>query len=257
MISSRLPNHTDISSITAKVLAVAIVGGLTSAAPAKAASDCAVYTATMKVGGVVQRVFTTPVQVKFTPPPGAKLEVRGRFTEFDVALDTLAVFNHVLTGVAAPNQITPNRTRLFDRKVSNIGTLQGEIDLELDNSGQNLVMRRRGSGEKSVKIQAKDCDQGGIFQLEPEPSASEFNALAAGFRYCFQSGPTGKRFFTNNIVLGYDSPQAARTVNGTASTALWQVQDGGRVGAVLGEDALQALIDEGPAAVAACPNQTP
>jgi len=239
------------------VLTVTLIGGMLGVVPVKAASDCAVFTATMKLGGVVQRVFTTPAKETFTPPVGAILEVRGTYAEFDVALDNFAVSNNVLTGAPSPHQITPGRTPLFANKVSNIGTIGGEIDIELSDSGQNLDMRRKGSGEKSIKIQAKDCNQGGIFQLEPEPGAYEFNVLAAGFKYCFQATRTEKRFFTNGVVLGYDSPQAAKTVQGGAQKALWQVQGGGRIGAVLGGDALLALQDAGAAAVAACPNQTP
>jgi len=236
---------------------IAIIGGTLSASPLKAASECATFTATMKLNGTVQRVFTTPTDEKFTPPAGATLEVRGTYADFDVALDNFAVTNNVLTGAPSAHQITPGRTPLFTSKLSNIGTIGGEVDLELDVSGQNLIMRRKGSGEKSMKIQAKDCNQGGMFQLEPEPAASESNLLAAGFKYCFQATRTAKRFFTNGVVLGYDSPQAAKQVQGTAKKALWQVQNGGRVGAVLGGDALIALQDEGAAALAACPNQTP
>jgi len=238
-------------------VAIAILGGVLGAIPMKAASECAVFTATMKVNGAIQRVFTTPTKETFTPPAGATLEVRGTYVEFDVALDNFAVSNNVLTGAPSPHQITPGRTPLFTRKVSNVGNIGGQIELELDDSGQNLVMRRKGTAEKSIKIQAKDCNQGGIFQLEPEPAAAESNSLASGFKYCFQASPTDKRFFTNGVVLGYDSPQAAKTIRGSATTALWQVRSGGRIGAVLGEDALEALQDEGSAALAACPNQTP
>lgn len=44
-------------------------------------------------------------------------------------------------------------------------------------------------GSIDMKIQAKDCDQGGVFQMEPEPSTTEVNRLAPGFRYCYQASP--------------------------------------------------------------------
>jgi hypothetical protein len=64
-------------------------------------------------------------------------------------------------------------------------------------------------------------------------------------------------FFTNDVVLGYDSPQTASTIFADETTAIWQVQDGGRIGGVFGEDAVQALEEAGPAAIEACPHQTP
>lgn len=237
--------------------AITLFSTTLGAIPGRAASECAAFTATMKVNGQVQRIFSTPDKETFTPPAGAILEVRGTYVEFDVALDTFAVSNNVLTGAPSQHQITPGRTALFTKKVANFGKISGQIDLELDDSGQNLDMRRKGSGETSLKIQAKDCNQGGIFQMEPEPSTYEANTLAAPFRYCYQANATSPRFFTNGVVLGYDSPQSSKVVKGAGTQAVWQVQSGGRVGAVLGEDALQALDDAGSSAVKACPNQTP
>lgn len=236
--------------------AIALMSATLYAVPSRAASECAVFTATMKVNGQMQRIFTTPTKETFTPPVGATLEVRGTYVEFDVALDNFAVSNNVLTGATAQHQITMERTALFTTKASNAGAIGGQIDLELDDSGQNLDMRRK-NGEKSIRIQAKDCDQGGILQLEPEPAIFELNVLTAPFQYCYQANATSPRFFTNGVVLGYDSPQSAKVVKSARTQAQWQVQSGGRVGAVLGEDALEALQDAGSAALKACPNQTP
>jgi hypothetical protein len=38
---------------------------------------------------------------------------------------------------------------------------------------------------------------------------------------------------------GYDSPQAATLVSFTANTATWNVAVGGRIGMVIGEDAVE------------------
>jgi hypothetical protein len=58
-------------------------------------------------------------------------------------------------------------------------------------------------------------------------------------------------------VLGYDSPQDATFISGTNTKTVWSVQDGGRIGMVVGEDAVEALRLAGTAAQAACPHQTP
>ena len=68
---------------------------------------------------------------------------------------------------------------------------------------------------------------------------------------------TSKRFFINGVVLGFDSPQAAAVTSGSNAQAVWRVQAGGRIGMVVGEDAVRALQLAGPDAIAACPHQTP
>jgi hypothetical protein len=221
-----------------------------------AGKDCSFFTVT--IGNQVYtpgpkgdaKITLTAAQVN-----GKTALVRGTFVEFDVDLNTFTVRNHTLTGVAAPDQITTQRTKVFGSKVPN-ANLTGKLVMRIRVKGQNLVMERGGS-KVDMKIQAKDCDQGGLFQMEPEPTTTETNTLAAGFKYCFQASPISRRFFTNGIVLGYDSPQDATFVSGNNTTAVWSVQDGGRIGMVVGEDAVEALRLEGTAAQAACPHQTP
>ena len=224
------------------------------AAPAFAAKDCEAFTVT-----IGSRTFTPGPSgdLRITLPAqrlrGQMAHVRGTFVEFDVALDSFSIIDYTLTGADAPNQITPERTTVFLTKVPD-ARLSGPMEMRLRDSGE-LVLERDGS--QDMKIQAKDCDQGGVFQLEPEPATTETNTLADGFAYCFQASPTDRRFFTNGIVLGFDSPQTASTIFADETTAIWQVQDGGRIGGVFGEDAVQALAEAGPDAIAACPHQTP
>lgn len=221
-----------------------------------AGKDCAFFTVT-----IGSRTFTPGRKgdLKITLPAsqvnGQIAQVRGTYVEFDVELDTFTVRNYTLTGVAAPDQITNLRTPVFVSKAPD-ALLNGSLALRVRTSGQHLVMERSGPGV-DMKIQAKDCDQGGIFQLEPEPRRNETNTLAPGFRYCFQATPSSRKFFTNGIVLGYDSPQDATLVSGSDITAVWSVQAGGRIGMVIGEDAVEALQLESPVAITACPHQTP
>ena len=105
------------------------------------------------------------------------------------------------------------------------------------------------------KIQAKDGAQGGIFQMETEFAGPvEFtHTLAPGIFY-FLNAFTGKINFGNGVdavsasqsatgfhqmLLGKDSPQVATKTLQTATVTKWVVQPGGRVGGVLGEDAIE------------------
>lgn len=99
---------------------------------------------------------------------GPRILVRGRYVEFDIIGSTFAIENYVLTGAPNPLDITGGvRTPVFKRKTPNHRglSLNGDADLEL--KGEDLVIGRDGNG-LSMKIQAKDCAQGGVFQMEPE-----------------------------------------------------------------------------------------
>src|SRR3712207_9471140 len=70
---------------------------------------------------------------------------------------------------------------IFESKVPLHGqTLAGPVNLDISNEG--VVLRRSGGGQ-DMKIQAKDCPQGGLFQMEPEPGTRERNTLGPGFTY--------------------------------------------------------------------------
>ena len=110
------------------------------------------------------RVRTTIPASQF----GATFAVRGRYTQFDVRSADFAVLNQAFTGAANELDLTGGRfTPVFASKVPNHRglVLSSAISLELDD--EDLVLQRTGTG-LSMKIQAKDCAQGGIFQMEPE-----------------------------------------------------------------------------------------
>jgi hypothetical protein len=44
--------------------------------------------------------------------------------------------------------------------------------IDVRNDGPDLVIKRSGTGDTDMKIQAKDCATGGIFQMEPERGGS-------------------------------------------------------------------------------------
>lgn len=242
--------------------------GLTGQAEAK--KECGAFA--VSING--SRVFTTPRQrdVREVIPASALgatpvMTVTGQFVTFTVDLNTFTVTNYKLLGNTRPTSLTRTDTIIFSSKTPDVGDtgLTGNLDIRLDRERDMVI--ERGGPEFDMKIQAKDCTQGGIFQMEPEPATTETNILGSGFRYCYQAGSDTPRFFTNNSILGYDSPQAANVVNGFAAGAgggtgitnpgavVWQVQAGGRIGGVLGEDAEEALALELPAAQAACPHR--
>jgi hypothetical protein len=115
-------------------------------------------------------------------------------------------------------------------------TLTSGVRLDLNNEG--VVLKRSGGGQ-NMKIQAKDCQQGGLFHMEPEPGTRERNTLGDSFVYTNQPPGEERLCFTNGRVPGYDSPQFATLISNDTKTATWRVQAGGRIGMVIGEDAVE------------------
>jgi hypothetical protein len=144
--------------------------------------------------------------------------------------------------VASPRpdkNLPGGRQVLFTSKVPNHGqTLTSPLTLEIANEG--MVIERNGGGQ-DMKIQAKDCVQGGLFQMEPEPGTRERNTLGDDFVYTNQPPGEQRLCFTNGSVPGYDSPELATLVSRSADnkTATWRVAAGGRIGMVIGEDAIE------------------
>lgn len=119
--------------------------------------------------------------------PGTFL-VKGKYVEFTVDSATLGVRNWTLTGVPNPNDITGGyRTVVFASKIPDHRglALTRELQIKTDDKG-SIVILREGNGLK-MKIQAKDCAQGGIFQMEVErgdKTATVFtHVLAEGIFY--------------------------------------------------------------------------
>jgi hypothetical protein len=171
---------------------------------------------------------------------GETIQVRGRYIRFTVDSSTFAVWNYTHTGADSPradkNLPIDAPTVIFESKVPNHGeTLTSAVSLDLNNEG--VVLER--SGGQDMKIQAKDCQQGGLFQMEPEPGTTETNTLGPEFRYTVQPPGEERLCFTNGRFTGYDSPELATLVSNTEKTATWDVQSGGRIGMVIGEDAVE------------------
>lgn len=172
---------------------------------------------------------------------GPTIQVRGKYIRFNVRTSDFAVMNYTHTGANSPradkNLPIDAPTVIFASKVPNHGkTLTSGVSLEINQ--ESVVLQRSGGGQ-DMKIQAKDCQQGGLFQMEPEPGTTETNTLGPDFRYTAQPPGQERLCFTNDLFSGYDSPELATLVSNTNKVATWRVQSGGRIGMVIGEDAVE------------------
>ncbi len=159
---------------TAAVVAVttsALLVGLNSPAQAASSKGCSggsfqlvnLGSGTTVATGGKDRIRTTIAAADL----GARFAVRGRYAQFDVRADDFAVFDQAFTGAPNPTDITGGRfTPVFASKVPDLqgSALTSDISIELRD--ESLSISRTGPGV-SMKIQAKDCTQGGIFQMEP------------------------------------------------------------------------------------------
>ena len=97
---------------------------------------------------------------------GNTMLVRGRHVQFDIDLSTMAVLNWTLTGAPNPGRLVERPTIIFAEKTPLHGAILTQTE-RLRNDQGDLVFTRT-NGHVSVKIQAKDCAQGGVFQMEIE-----------------------------------------------------------------------------------------
>ena len=220
---------------------------------------------------------------------GTSFRVQGKYAQFDVDSATLGIRNFTLTGAPNPLDITGGvATPVFASKLpdhrglsltSSLTVEIKETEIEIGRTGRNL----------SMKIQAKDCATGGIFQMEVERE----DGTPTLFTHILAEGATPqlKAFYFDNrnfrnregdevpykditvIVparvnfgnnfsrkfVGRDSPQVATrraepgcvnqittrfpgapaTVRHCGGVSRWDVASGGRMGQVMGEDAVE------------------
>jgi hypothetical protein len=219
-------------------LVACVLGLALFASPAGAAKagTCGAYTV------VVNGQPFTGNQARTIAPPITSVSVRGTFNEFIVRPSDFATLNYVWTGAPTPRadkNLPGGRQTIFASKVPNHGdTLTGPLSLSI--AAEGVVLERAGA-RQDVKIQAKDCHQGGVFQMEPEPATTFTHTLGDRFSYTGQPPGAGRLCFRTSQGgwTGYDSPELATLLNFTAKVSNWSVQAGGRVGMVIGEDAVE------------------
>jgi hypothetical protein len=118
---------------------------------------------------------------------GESFLVKGKYVEFSVDSATFAVRDWTLTGAPNPLDLTGGtRTVVFASKVPHHKGLALTNDVSVEIARESLVIQRTGKG-LSMKIQAKDCASGGVFQAEPvraDGAATVFtHVLADGVFY--------------------------------------------------------------------------
>ena len=99
---------------------------------------------------------------------GAPLQIKGKYVEFTVVPPSFGIENWLFTGAANPLDITGGRrTVVWERKTPDHRgmILTGNALAEIGDD--DIVLERSGPG-LDMKIQAKDCANGGIFQMEVE-----------------------------------------------------------------------------------------
>jgi hypothetical protein len=154
------------ASVLVVALAAATLGLMADRAAAAASAGCdgGGYSLALPGGKVVsgdQQVTIPATEL------GSSFVVKGKYIEFTVVSASLGVRNWLFTGADNPLDITGRRrTVVFASKIPDHRGLSLSGALGVDLKGPDMVITRTGPG-LSMKIQAKDCATGGVFQMEP------------------------------------------------------------------------------------------
>jgi hypothetical protein len=99
---------------------------------------------------------------------GSSFLVKGKYIEFTVDAASFGVRDWTLTGAPNVLDITGGRrTTVFTAKIPDHRGLFLSSDVSVRIDKESLVIQRTGSG-LSMKLQVKDCANGGVFQMETE-----------------------------------------------------------------------------------------
>jgi len=99
---------------------------------------------------------------------GTSFLMKGTHIEFEVDTASFGVRNWTLTGAANPESLTNGqRMVIFTSKLPDHRGLQLTSDVSVDLDEGDVVVSRSGPGLR-MTVSAKDCAQGGVFQMEPE-----------------------------------------------------------------------------------------
>ena len=151
------------SAAAAVALAASAVGLIALSEPAQAASSKGCAGGGFKVLGQSGE-FDGAVGA-----PGSRFLVQGRYVRFEVDPVNFAIHNYAFTGAANELDITGGRvTPVFESKIPDHRGLVLNSAVALDLKDTDVELSRTGTGGLSMRIQAKDCTSGGIFQMEPE-----------------------------------------------------------------------------------------
>jgi len=131
---------------------------------------------------------------------GTSFLVKGKYVEFTVVSSTFGIVNYLFTGAPNALDITGGmRTVVYARKTPDHRGLALTSNLSVEPKDTDIVISRTGPG-LSMKIQAKDCANGGLFQMEPQRgdgTATDITHVLATAQ-----APTGTQF----TVFYFDNP---------------------------------------------------
>jgi hypothetical protein len=251
---------------------------LSPAGPASAASSKGCTGGGFSLVGAGGNVLAAPGFSGTIPASALSTGVlaKGKYIEFTIVPASLGVLNWTLTGAANPLDLTGGqRIVVFASKTPDNRGLTLTSPLSADLTSGGLVVSRTGTG-LSMKIQALDCASGGIFQIEPsrgDGTATVFTHTLSPDTFYFDNPnfrklvgttvpfvtdtgaivqlpvPTRVNFASDRapLLVGRDSPQVATRINQCTTNiashcggvSVWSVASGGRMGAVMGEDAVE------------------
>ncbi|MEV7608491.1 hypothetical protein AB0N61_03315 [Microbacterium sp. NPDC089320] len=240
----------------ASVLVTALLAAsalLLTAAPAQAKTSASGGDYAVTVNGTTYNPASgKDIKLENLPVSGP-VTVSGRHNRFTIDPATLGVYDYTLTGAADSQRMVTTPTVVFASKVPTLTPAQlSGVRLSRLEVKDDAVVAIFTTTAGKLKIQAKDGAQGGIFQMEPEFAAPVeiVHTLAPGVFY-FVNEFTGKVNFgdgrdavatgagAHQMLLGKDSPQVATKTFQSGTVTKWVVQSGGRMGGVLGEDAIE------------------
>jgi hypothetical protein len=142
---------------------------------------------------------------------GSTFLVKGKYIEFTVDAATFGVRDWTLTGAPNVLDITGGRrTIVFTAKMPDHRGLFLNSDVSVRISKESLVIERTGSG-LSMKLQVKDCANGGVFQMEParaDSTTTRFTHVLASDVFYFDNPNVRNR-------LGERIPCSGILPNGT------------------------------------------
>jgi hypothetical protein len=102
------------------------------------------------------------------PAPAGRFLVRGKYTQFEIDPSTFAIYNYIFTGAPNDGDMTGGRpVPVYASKIPDHRGLALTSGISLELRREDMTISRTGTSGLSMKIQAKDCAQGGIFQMEP------------------------------------------------------------------------------------------
>ena len=154
------------------------------------------YTISQLVGGgtVGQGDSTIPASSL-----GRVFLVQGRYNQFLVVSASFGIEDWAFTGAPNPQDITGGRfTPVWKSKTPD---LEGDVltsAIDVRNDGPDLVLKRSGTGDTDMKIQAKDCATGGIFQMEPERADDKVTVFTHILADGVQADGSDRPFYFDN-----------------------------------------------------------